>query len=62
MYYVGVDIAKEKHYVCVLDESREMACKPFWIHSDILGLIELLKRLAELSLDSDDFTIGIEST
>ncbi|MDP2159369.1 MAG: IS110 family transposase, partial [Flavobacterium sp.] len=62
MYYVGVDIAKEKHYVCVLDESREVACKPFWIHSDILGLIELLKRLAELSLDSDDFTIGIEST
>lgn len=62
MFYVGVDIAKDKHYVCILDESKELACKPFWIYSDILGLRELLKRLAELSLDSDDFIIGIEST
>ena len=36
--------------------------KPFWIYSDILGLRELLKRLAELSLDMNDFIIGIEST
>ena len=62
MYYVGVDIAKEKHYVCILDDAKELACKPFWIYSDILGLRELLKRLAELSLDMDDFIIGIEST
>lgn len=62
MYYVGIDVAKEKHYVCVLDASSEIACKPFWIHSDVLGLRELLKRLAELSFDNDDFIIGIEST
>ena len=62
MYYVGVDIAKEKHYVCILDDTKELACKPFWIYSDILGLRELLKRLTELSLDMDDFIIGIEST
>lgn len=29
MYYVGVDIAKDKHYVCILDDSCELACKPF---------------------------------
>lgn len=62
MYYVGVDIAKDKHYVCILDTVGELACKPFWIYSDILGLRELLKRLALLSLDMDDFIIGIEST
>jgi len=62
MYYVGIDVAKEKHYVCILDESNELSCKPFWIYSDILGLRELLKRLADLSLHSDDFIIGIEST
>lgn len=62
MYYVGVDVAKEKHYVCILNEAKELACKPFWIYSDILGLRELLKRLADLSLDMDDFIIGIEST
>jgi transposase len=62
MYYVGIDVAKEKHYVCILDEASELACKPFWIYSDILGLRELLKRLVDLSLDMDDFIIGIEST
>lgn len=62
MFYVGIDVAKEKHYVCILDTLGELACKPFWIYSDILGLRDLLKRLAELSLDMDDFIIGVEST
>jgi len=62
MYYVGIDVAKEKHYVCILDDTNEFAVKPFWIYSDVLGLRELLKRLADLSLDNDDFIIGVEST
>jgi len=62
MYYVGIDAAKEKHYVCILDDTNEFTVKPFWIYSDILGLRELTKRLAYLSLNNDDFIIGIEST
>jgi len=62
MYYVGIDVAKEKHYVCILDDTKEIAIKPFWIYSDILGLRDLLKKLAELSLDNTDFIIGVEST
>jgi len=62
MYYVGIDVAKEKHYVCVLDESKDLACKPFWIYSDCLGLNELVKRLYDLSLTCDDFILAIEST
>ena len=62
MFYVGIDVAKEKHYVCILDDTQEMASKPFWIYSDILGLRELIKRLESLSLNADDFIIGIEST
>ena len=62
MYYVGIDVAKEKHYVCILDDTNEFAVKPFWIYSDILGLRELLKRLADISLNNDDFIIGVEST
>jgi len=62
MYYVGIDVAKEKHYVCILDDTNEFAVKPFWIYSDIVGLRELLKRLSSLSLNNDDFIIGIEST
>jgi transposase len=62
MYYVGIDVAKEKHYVCILNDTNEFTVKPFWIYSDILGLRELLKRLADISLNNDDFIIGIEST
>ena len=62
MYYVGIDVAKEKHYVCILDDTNEFAVKPFWIYSDILGLRELLKRMADISLNNDDFIIGVEST
>ena len=62
MFYVGIDVAQEKHYVCILDDTKEMATKPFWIHSDILGLRELIKRISDLSLDADDFVIAVEST
>jgi len=62
MYYVGIDIAKEKHYVCVLNENKEQVCKSFWIYSDITGLNELVKRLSELSTNFNQFLLGIEST
>lgn len=62
MYYVGIDVAKEKHYVCILDDTKEIAIKPFWIHSDILGLSNLANSFAELSLNNNDFIIGVEST
>ena len=62
MYYVGIDIAKDKHYVCVLDEARELAIKPFSIGNDIKGLLDLLKKLNSISLDKTSFLIGLEST
>ena len=51
MYYVGIDVAKEKHYVCILDDKGELAVKPFWIYTDIIGLRELIKYFGDLSLD-----------
>jgi len=62
MNYVGIDVAKDKHYVCILDDSGEIATKPFWIYTDIVGLRELIRRLADVSLNNDDFLIGVEST
>lgn len=62
MYYVGIDVAKEKHYVCILDDAGELAVKPFWIYTDIIGLRELITRFGDISLDNDDFIIGVEST
>jgi len=62
MYYIGVDVAKDKHYICVLNDNGDLVLKPFWIYSDILGLTELIKRISELSLDRSDFIFAIEST
>lgn len=62
MYYVGIDVSKDKHYVSILDKDGGLAIKPFWIYSDILGLNELIKRFSSISLSCDDFIIGIEST
>ena len=62
MYYVGIDVAKEKHYVCILNKDKELACKSFWIYSDITGLNELVKRLTELSTDFSQFLLAVEST
>lgn len=62
MFYVGIDVAKEKHYVCILNDTKEIAIKPFWIYSDILGLRDLNTKLSELSLNNNDFIIGVEST
>ena len=62
MFYVGIDVAKEKHYVCILDDTGEFAVKPFWVYTDILGLRRLIEKFADLSLDNDDFIVGLEST
>jgi len=62
MYYVGIDVAKEKHYICILDESKELACKPFWIYSDITGLKELIQIFTSISINYNDFLVGVEST
>ncbi len=62
MYYVGIDVAKEKHYICILDESKQLACKPFWIYSDVTGLKELIQIFKSISITCDDFIVGVEST
>ena len=62
MYYVGIDVEKEKHYICILDESKKLACKPFWIYSDVTGLKELIQIFKSISITCDDFIVGVEST
>ena len=62
MYYVGIDVAKEKHYVCILNDTGDYAVKPFWIYTDVIGLRKLIQCFGDLSLDNDDFLVGLEST
>lgn len=57
MYYVGMDVAKEKHYICVLDEAKKLACKPFWIYSDCLDFKVLLLNFYKTAKYRDSTTL-----
>ncbi|MBW6489299.1 transposase [Sulfurimonas sp.] len=63
MYYVGIDIAKSFHVVSVIDNNEtKVTNKPFKINNDSKGFEKLLTILESVTLNKDDFTIGIEAT
>lgn len=63
MYYVGIDIAKSFHVVSVIDDNEtKVINKPFKINNDSKGFEKLLTILDSVTLDKDDFIIGIEAT
>ena len=63
MYYVGIDIAKSFHVVSVIDdEETKVVNKPFKINNDAKGFEKLLTILDSVTLDKDDFLIGLEAT
>ena len=63
MYYVGIDIAKSFHVVSVIDDNEiKVISKPFKINNDSKGFDKLLTILDSVTLDKDDFLIGLEAT
>jgi len=63
MYYVGIDIAKSFHVVSVIDDNEtKVINKPFRINNDNKGFEKLLTILDSVTLNKDDFLIGIEAT
>ncbi|WP_434636480.1 IS110 family transposase [Sulfurimonas sp. NW7] len=63
MYYVGIDIAKSFHVVSVIDDNEtKVINKPFKINNDLKGFEKLLTILDSVTLEKDDFLIGIEAT
>lgn len=63
MYYVGIDIAKSFHVVSVIDDNEtKVINKAFKINNDSKGFEKLLTILEGVTLDKDDFTIGVEAT
>ncbi len=63
MYYVGIDIAKNFHVVSVIDDNEtKVINKPFKINNDAKGFEKLLTILDSVTLDKDDFLIGLEAT
>lgn len=59
MFYVGLDVASEKHDCCILNEKKRIL-QSFSISNSSVGFDSLLAALAEFS--SDEVKIGLEAT
>jgi transposase len=63
MYYVGIDIAKSFHIVSIIDDNEtKVINKPFRINNDLKGFDKLVTILDSVTLDKNDFLIGLEAT
>ncbi len=62
MKYVGIDIAKKFHIVCVLDESGTMIKKNYRIESELTDFDIFYQLLELIDQDKSQFLIGMEAT
>jgi len=62
MYYVGIDVAKQFHIACVLDDSNKYLVKNFRIESEISEYSQLNSLLINIDQDNSKFIIGLEAT
>jgi len=62
MNYLGIDVSKSTSRYVLLDNDGEKAAKPFTLDNNSQSFTQLLERLKELNLQSDNILIGIEAT
>lgn len=60
MIYVGIDIAKQKHFASIMDSDGTILSEPFAFTNDYQGFQSLLTSISSFS--KDEMLIGIEST
>lgn len=60
MIYVGIDIAKSKHFAAVMSSDGEILVDPFPFSNDALGFQNFLSKID--SFDKETLLIGLEST
>ena len=59
-YFVGIDIAKHKHFASIISSDEEIISDPFPFSNDINGFKKLTSKLD--SLPKEKILIGLEST
>jgi transposase len=59
MYYCGIDVAKRKHAISLMDDHGQPVQRPFTIENTRAGFDQLLQALAQLS---GPILIGLEAT
>ena len=60
MIYVGIDIAKQKHFASIMDSEGVIIAQPFSFTNDFNGFQMLLNNIS--SFPKDNLLIGMEST
>lgn len=62
--FVGIDISKLKHDVAIMNENKQLVCKPFVVAESRAGYEYLLNRLKQLQTkhQTQAFVIGMEAT
>jgi len=63
MYYVGIDIAKKRHVVTILDSQGEKVGKHFSIPNTQEGFAAFFKKLGKLKVSKkSEIVCGLEAT
>ncbi len=62
--FVGIDIAKHKHDIAIINEQKQVVSNPFQIRDDLKGYQFLSNKMEQLAqkLNVRHFCIGLEST
>ena len=62
MFYVGIDVAKDKHDCIITGSDGEALVKPFTIPNSRHGFDELLVKIKMCGKDFTKMRIGLEAT
>ena len=62
MFYIGIDVAKDKHDCCILGSDGEILFSPFTIPNTLYGFDELYEKIGSLTDDVSEIKVGLEAT
>lgn len=62
MYYVGIDVAKDKHDCCIVDEHGDAVVQTFRIKNSLEGFTRLIQRIDTITSNRAEVVIGLEDT
>lgn len=62
MFFVGIDVAKDKHDCFITNSDSEVLFKPFSIPNNLVGFESLFQRIVSLSDDFSKIKVELEAT
>lgn len=62
MYYLGIDIGKDKHVAAMIGLEGNICLKAFSFNADISGYQKLLSNIANITADKSDIQVALEAT